>query len=176
VFERGLTPYERVTGRAIRHVTLSGGLRAPITAVALVAASLASSAPAGELRIVRPNLRLTPGAFNPAVRQTTIDSTICVSGWTREVRPPESYTEQLKLKQIREYRESGPPRTYEEDHFIPLELGGAPRDPHNLWPEPRGQARRSDPLESRLKREVCDGAITLARGRAEIRAFKDTHG
>ena len=100
VFERGLTPYERVTGRAIRHVTLSGGLRAPITAVALVAASLASSAPAGELRIVRPNLRLTPGAFNPAVRQTTIDSTICVSGWTREVRPPESYTEQLKQIRI----------------------------------------------------------------------------
>lgn len=142
----------------------------------LLAASLVSPAIAHELRVVRPNIRLTPGALNRAVRQATIGTTICVSGWTREIRPPVSYTEPLKLRQMREYGESGPPSTYEEDHFIPLELGGAPRDPRNLWPEPRAQARRSDPLESRLKREVCDGVITLARGRAAIRAFKDAHG
>jgi hypothetical protein len=138
--------------------------------------SLASSALAHDLQIVRPKPRLTPGAFNPAVRQATIDSTICVRGWTREVRPPESYTEPLKFKQMREYGETGPPSAYEEDHFIPLELGGAPRSPRNLWPEPRAQARRSDPLETRLKYEVCDGTLTLAQGRAEIRAFKNAHG
>lgn len=98
-----------------------------------------SSARAG-VQIVRPNPRLTPGALNPAVRQATIDSTICVRGWTREVRPPESYTEALKFRQMRQYGESDPPSAYEEDHFIPLELGGAPRNPHNLWPEPRAQA------------------------------------
>jgi hypothetical protein len=30
------------------------------------------------------------------VSQATIDRTICVSGWTATVRPPESYTEQIK--------------------------------------------------------------------------------
>jgi hypothetical protein len=25
---------------------------------------------------------------------------------------------------------------FEEDHFIPLAVGGSPRSPKNLWPEP----------------------------------------
>jgi hypothetical protein len=29
----------------------------------------------------------------------------------------------------------GNPKDYEEDHLISLELGGAPRDPKNLWPQ-----------------------------------------
>ena len=40
-------------------------------------------------------------ALNPAVTPATIGSTICVSGWTATVRPPESYTEDLKRSQIR---------------------------------------------------------------------------
>jgi hypothetical protein len=126
--------------------------------------------------LVRPSATLTPGALNRAVRQATIDTTICVSGWTRTVRPPESYTYELKLEQMRRYGETGPSSAYEEDHFIPLELGGAPRDPRNLWPEPIAHARRSDPLESRLKRRVCDGTVTLARARRAIRRFKNVHG
>jgi hypothetical protein len=40
---------------------------------------------------------------NPDVTQDTIDSTICVSGWTSTVRPPSSYTTALKIQQIAEY-------------------------------------------------------------------------
>ena len=79
---------------------------------------------------------MTPGALNPDVTQANIHTTICVRGWTRTVRPPVEYTNDLKMRQMREYGESGPTSTYQEDHLISLELGGDPRDPRNLWPEP----------------------------------------
>ena len=41
--------------------------------------------------------------LKPDVTQDTIDSTICVSGWTATVRPPTSYTNALKVHQIAEY-------------------------------------------------------------------------
>lgn len=42
--------------------------------------------------------------------------------------------------------------------------GGAPRNPKNLWPEPRTQADKSDPLETKLKRQVCKSdSARLAR-------------
>ena len=84
-----------------------------------------------------PNSELTPGAINPDVTQQTIETTICVRGWTRLVRPPENYTEALKREQIKTYGyDDRRLRDYEEDHLIPLALGGAPTDPRNLWPEP----------------------------------------
>ena len=44
----------------------------------------------------RPDPRCTPGALNPQVTQATIGRTICSSGWTSTVRPPESVTEPEK--------------------------------------------------------------------------------
>lgn len=87
-----------------------------------------------------------------------------------------SYTNALKIKQMPIYELGGSPSLYEEDHLIPLELGGAPRRPKNLWPEPRTQAKKSDPLETKLKRQVCKRQITLARARVLIRSFKFTKG
>lgn len=112
------------------------------------------------------------GATNPAVTQGTINATICVPGWTSTVRPSASYTNRLKLAQV------GPANlaAYEEDHLIPLELGGAPRSTRNLWAEPWPQAHRSDPVENRLHKLVCAGSITLREGRRQIRAYKLTNG
>jgi hypothetical protein len=135
-----------------------------------------STTPAPTPDVVLPDPELTPGVFNPAVRQATIRRTICVHGWTKTVRPPASYTNRLKLQQMAQYHETGPPSAYEEDHFIPLELGGAPRDPKNLWPEPHTESRASDPLETSLKVKVCDGRLTLAAARKAIRTFKLAHG
>ncbi|WP_243726844.1 hypothetical protein [Actinocrispum wychmicini] len=122
----------------------------------------------------------TPGAFNPDVSQDTIDTTICVSGWTATVRPPSSYTTALKNQQKGEYGEADIPNTaLEEDHLVPLELGGAPRDPNNLWPEPRTSAGSTDPgqaaedkdkEENSLKRQVCAGTISLAGARQRMLA------
>jgi hypothetical protein len=84
-----------------------------------------------------PDPSLTPGALNPAVTQATIQSTICVSGWTATIRPSESFTDALKVTQIGQYGYSDTSTAdYEEDHLISLELGGAPADVRNLWPEP----------------------------------------
>ena len=84
----------------------------------------------------------TPGVTYPNVRQSTINQTICVSGWTATVRPPTSYTNPLKAQGIIDYGYSDTNMSdYEEDHFIPLELGGSPRDPGNLWPEPHSGRR-----------------------------------
>jgi hypothetical protein len=130
----------------------------------------------GQPSVILPDKKRTPGALNPKVRQATVRKTICKSGWTRTIRPPVSYTNSLKVKQMVPYEETGSPSEYEEDHFIPLELGGAPKNPKNLWPEPHSQSQLSDPLETSLKRKVCMGLMKLAKARATIRLFKNTQG
>src|SRR5690349_18241184 len=65
----------------------------------------------------------TPGVPSPAVTQATIHATICVSGWTKTVRPPASYTDRLKVQQLAadsRYTDHNPAH-FEEDHLIPLE-------------------------------------------------------
>lgn len=120
-----------------------------------------SIAVAGDL----PDPRLTPGAIDPAVTQGNIHQTICVKGYTNTVRPPKFYTNKLKKKQMREYgyRDTNP-KDYEEDHLIPLNIGGNPTDERNLWPEPRKSewnADKKDELEFALYKAVCAGKVSL---------------
>jgi hypothetical protein len=120
-----------------------------------------------------PDSSCTPGSYNPNVTQSNIHSTICVSGWTTTVRPPTSYTNPLKAQGIIDYGYSDTNMSdYEEDHLVPLELGGAPRDPTNLWPEPHYGTRTAytkDGVETKLKNAVCNGQITLSSARSAIR-------
>ena len=135
--------------------------------VALVApAGLA----AGSDRVTMPGLpdrALTPGAVNPSVRAQNIHSTICVAGYAASVRPSESYTERLKFAQLDHgYNLGGDTHAahYEEDHLIPLEVGGSPTSVKNLWPEPRTVrwgAGLKDALENVLHRLVCAGRVSL---------------
>ncbi|MDT0466351.1 hypothetical protein [Streptomyces gibsoniae] len=119
-----------------------------------------------------PDPACQPGALNPDVTQATIGSTICVSGWTATVRPPTSYTNALKKKQIVEYGYSDTSTSdYEEDHFVPLELGGAPRSEQNLWPEPHygnGTSADKDVVENKLKKAVCAGKASLSAAQNAI--------
>jgi hypothetical protein len=111
----------------------------------------------------------TPGATNPAVTDATLASTICLAGWTATVRPDQSLTDSLKQQQIREYGYSDTNRAdYEEDHLIPLELGGAPADPKNLWPEAGGIPNPKDGVENALKQAVCDHRVDLAAAQRAI--------
>lgn len=120
-----------------------------------------------------PDKTRTPGATNPDVKQTNIKKTICVSGWTKTIRPPTSYTSKLKLQQIEEYGYvDTDSANYEEDHLISLQLGGHPTDERNLWPQPYHVAcgaRIKDVLETRLKKMVCAGKISLATAQRAIR-------
>src|SRR5919109_135468 len=90
-----------------------------------------------QMRGALPDPSCTPGVANPDVVQGNIAVTICRVGWTATIRPPVDYTDPLKLRQMQAYGETGSPADYEEDHLIPLELGGDPRAEGNLWPEPR---------------------------------------
>jgi hypothetical protein len=118
----------------------------------------------------------TPGVLNPDVTQTTLGSTICMRGWTRTVRPPVEYTNALKARQMRLYRETGPLSAYQEDHLISLELGGHPTDPRNLWPEPYPRAAAVDQIENDLNAKVCDGSLSLADAQERESALKHREG
>jgi hypothetical protein len=118
----------------------------------------------------------TPGVLNPDVTQATIDSTICVHGWTATIRPPVDYTNELKQRQMRAYGETGSPSGYQEDHLISLELGGDPIDPRNLWPEPYPRAADVDRTENELNAEVCGGKLTLAQAQRKESELKHNQG
>jgi hypothetical protein len=118
----------------------------------------------------------TPGVLNPDVTQANIRSTICRHGWTSTVRPPSSYTDELKRKQMRQYGETGSLSGYQEDHLISLELGGNPTDPRNLWPEPYPRAADVDQIENELNSEVCSGKLTLAQAQQREDDLKHNQG
>ena len=143
------------------------------TVLALTAVQAADAAPAAHPLatcstrfLPLPDPSCTPGVTNPDVTQATINSTICVSGWTSTIRPPTSYTNPLKTQGIKDYGYSDTNLSdYEEDHFLPLEVGGSPRDPKNLWPEPHAGTKNSfskDAVENAVKKAVCDHTVTLA--------------
>lgn len=129
----------------------------------------AASAFAGDL----PDPIATPGALNPNVTQENIQTTVCVSGWTKTIRPSAYYTTKLKILQLHSepYKSDLGASSFEEDHLISLEIGGNPTDPKNLWPqhwsEPMG-AHQKDQLENYLKREVCAGRMLLAQAQKEV--------
>ena len=113
----------------------------------------------------------TPGVLNPDVTQANIRSTVCRHGWTDTIRPPVSYTNALKRKQMRQYGETGSLSDYQEDHLISLELGGSPTDPRNLWPEPYPRASDMDQTENELNAEVCrDSSRSRRRSSARTRS------
>jgi hypothetical protein len=113
----------------------------------------------GSKSVVRASWGLTPGALNPDVMQSTIAATICKRGWTRTIRPPVSYTNDLKRKGLRQYGLRGPPSDYQEDHLISLELGGssaaaASRSPRDSAASPRSSTRTADRVTNRLRRVI----------------------
>ena len=117
-----------------------------------------------------PNPHLTPGAIDPRVTQSNLRETVCRrGGYTRSVRPPESYTEPLKRRLIAEYGYANRRMyDYELDHLVPLTVGGAPSDPRNLWPEPHHViggwgSYAKDRLELRMHDMLCHGEISLAQ-------------
>jgi len=155
----------------------------PVAATSTVSASATSSASPSPTPAVfagicvsidgLPDRNCTPGVVDPAVTQANLKTTICRAGYTATVRPPVDYTDGLKKWQIGLYGEPGTAAEYEEDHLIPLELGGSPRDPKNLWPEPRNiyhGASEKDVVENGLNALVCDGQMTLADAQSRIAA------
>lgn len=114
-----------------------------------------------------PDAHCSPGATNSAVTQADINSTICRHGWTKTIRPPESVTGPEKRAMLHAYDATGASRSYELDHLISLELGGAPNSYANYWPEPNYPTREGfylnpkDRLENKLNDLVCSKKMPL---------------
>jgi hypothetical protein len=117
----------------------------------------------------------TPGAYNPDVRPSTSGATICTSRWVAAARPSVSFLRAVKLKQMAAYGESDP-SAYVEDHFIPIELGGAARNPKNLWPQSARRAAIDNRLERALQQRVCSGRMRLTAAQRQIANTKRTRG
>jgi hypothetical protein len=117
-----------------------------------------------------PDRRCTPGALNPKVKSSTLKATICKSGYTASIRPPSSVTSVEKRVNAKSYNYRGSLRQTEYDHLIPLELGGDPNDPRNLWVEPpspghkprQGFRNPKDTVERKARLLVCRGRVPLA--------------
>jgi len=112
--------------------------------------------------VVRPSPTPPPTPFvsvamlNPAVTQDTIAQTICKSGWTKTIRPGHLPTK----------------TGYRLDHIVPLELGGAPKNPANLRFVLTARSRRDDILEGQLHRQVCANTLYLFTAQEQIIAAK----
>lgn len=118
-----------------------------------------------------PDKACTPGAIDPRVTQETVQSTICVKGYTQKVRPPVSVTEKIKQERMQAYGDTDSLKNYELDHLIPLELGGCPDCIANLWPEPYNTplgAHEKDKVENDLHDRVCNGQLSLTQAQNEI--------
>ena len=116
-----------------------------------------------------PDNSCTPGAINPEVIQENLKSTVCMSGYSKQIRPSTSYTNPLKIKLMRSYGINGNPSDYELDHLIPLSIGGAPKDPKNLWPQKwNGEkgAKAKDVIERQAHRDLCKGKLTLQQAQS----------
>jgi hypothetical protein len=161
---------------------ISGGSPVPTANAPALAPSASVASTEGPSatgsRVGLPNSSLTPGAINADATPEDLSATICKRGWATSVRPPLAYTAALKLVQIVEYGYTDRnPSHYQEDHLVPLELGGAPRDKRNLWPEPNvavlpdgtavGSAQK-DAVENALHAHVCDGGLALSSAQRMI--------
>jgi hypothetical protein len=115
-----------------------------------------------------PDPNCTPGAISPKVTPDTLDTTICKTGYTKSIRPPASITEIEKRENAAAYGYTGSLKDVEYDHLVPLELGGDPNDPRNLWIEPGASPNPKDGVESRLHELVCEGTVPLAAAQEAI--------
>jgi hypothetical protein len=125
---------------------------------------------------------LTPGAVTSA----TDTSRICP-----HVDPALEAARPTSAEKAANYRAYGlaypqPHGAYEDDHLVPIELGGAPDDPKNLWPErndtpdpgamahfhlnPAFIENSKDLVEDILHRDVCAGLVPLSVAQQAIAA------
>lgn len=144
---------------------------APVPTAPAMSETSANPSASMESRIGLPDHERTPGAINAAATQDNLATTVCKPGWAKSVRPQSAYTSALKIAQLFEYGYADrDPKHYQEDHLVPLELGGAPRDPRNLWPQPNVAiltdgtevgSQEKDDLEDELHARVCAGTVSL---------------
>jgi hypothetical protein len=115
-----------------------------------------------------PDPACTPGATNPKVTPDTLDDTICRTGYTKSIRPSRKITGVEKQANAAAYSYTGTLSGVEFDHLVPLQVGGDPNDPRNLWVEPGASPNPKDAVESQLHDLVCARIVALASAQQAI--------
>jgi hypothetical protein len=111
-----------------------------------------------------PDWRLTPGAI--ATRNL---AQICTRGYASSVRPRGAVWVHLKAAMYQRYGiASGQHYGHVADHLIPLEIGGAPDDQRNLWPQPYDESHQKDEIENELHVLICDRRMPIDAAQARI--------
>jgi len=111
--------------------------------------------------------------LNPAVVQETVQSTICVPGYSKSIRPKVSYTNGIKIQRVQEM--GLPPELIGDfilDHRIPISLGGSPTSEKNLILQDLEDSHRKDSAEYDLHHKVCTGQVTLAEAQRQMWSWK----
>lgn len=113
---------------------------------------------------ITPDPHITPGQ---ADKNATLEM-ICTTGYSSTVRNVSSST---KDKVFQLYNLNRVPSLYEVDHLISLQLGGT-NSISNLWPQhyytQPWNAKVKDALENHLRRQVCDGKMSMEEAQKAI--------
>ena len=134
-------------------------MRRRVALLALVAAAVvAAGALASSAALILPTH--TPGVRYSAVTQKTLFKTVCRVGWTKTIRPPASYTNALKKKQLVlfQYADLNPSH-FEEDHLVSSSSAALPAR-HGTSGPSRG--RRLGEMTTGSRR-VCTGDSATGR-------------
>ena len=103
-----------------------------------------------------PNGTLTPGA---AIRGVSA-AQVCSRGYARRARHRYDREWRRLAAAVRcEYNVRGP--GYRIDHLVPIEVGGAPFDIRNLWPQPVAESRIKDEIENSAHERICAGTVRI---------------
>lgn len=118
-----------------------------------------------------PDPACTPGAVNPMVSQANIASTICHGGYSDSIRPPKTIIDTEEKNNAQSYGYTGNLADAAYDYLVPIELGGDPNDPRNLWvqpPAPAGTPMKKSDVAHKLNAMVCTGKMKLTEAQEAI--------
>jgi hypothetical protein len=104
------------------------------------------------------------GRTNPKVTPDTVQTTICVAGYTATIRPPYSETSKAKAALIAREHPGDPMSAWILDHIVPLEGGGAPgsaTDLRNFMLQAPAESHVKDRLEDEMRDDICSGRVPL---------------
>ena len=160
--------------------TKSAGAAAPSTSTSSSAMTTASSSTAAITTIpsatscqyrlfgdgaIGADPRCTPGVLNAAAAANP-QKTICQRSYLARLEKAAAGVEHLKIAMMIRYGSAGNPSTYVLAQLVPVEDGGSPTDPKNLWPillDGWGGARTQAVVANAVHARICNGKTTVGQ-------------
>lgn len=105
-----------------------------------------------------------PGAIDPAITQSNLDSTICDPAFLTRVATSPSWKADMRRRMAEQTYRGQDPTLFELDQLVPVKLGGARLNPQNLWLQPWSGptgAWNKNRIEDELHQQVCARQMPL---------------